>query len=58
LEPGESRDVSFDLTESDLAFCTQDMSHRAEPGRFVVYVGASSVKVSEAEFELLPSSPE
>lgn len=42
LEPGESREVTFRLTEADLAFYTADMSFSAEPGRFLVMVGASS----------------
>jgi beta-glucosidase len=45
LAPGESRAVTFRLTEAHLAFYTADMSFRAEPGRFVVMVGSSSVDI-------------
>jgi beta-glucosidase len=57
LAPGESGVVRFAIAEMDLAFHTADMSYRAEPGRFKVYVGGSSVDVKEAEFELVASSP-
>jgi beta-glucosidase len=53
LQAGEARTVRFAITEADLAFYTADMSYRAEPGRFVVYVGGSSTEVQEAEFELV-----
>jgi beta-glucosidase len=54
LEPGESRPVTFQLAEADLAFYTADMSFRVEPGRFVVMVGASSDDVrATATFTLV-----
>jgi beta-glucosidase len=54
LDPGESRAVTFQLTEADLAFYTADMSFGAEPGRFVVMVGASSQDIrATATFTLV-----
>lgn len=52
LKAGESREVEFVLTDKDLAFYTKDMSFKAEPGDFKIFVGASSVDVKEARFAL------
>jgi beta-glucosidase len=48
LQPGESREVSFSLRPSDLAFYTAAGRWEAEPGAFKVYVGGSSRDVKEA----------
>ncbi len=52
LQPSESRKVTFTLSSDDLKFYTQDMSFKAEAGRFKVFVGGNSVEVLEAGFEL------
>ena len=52
LQPGESQQVTFIISSDDLKFYTQDMSFKAEPGAFRVFVGGSSVDVLEAGFEL------
>ncbi|MEZ4934801.1 MAG: fibronectin type III-like domain-contianing protein [Saprospiraceae bacterium] len=52
LLPGQVQLVTFTLSSDDLKFYTQDMSFKAEPGAFKVFVGGSSVDVLEAEFEL------
>jgi beta-glucosidase len=52
LKTGESQNVSFNISSSDLAFYTRDMSFRAEPGDFKVFVGTNSVDVKEAAFTL------
>lgn len=52
LEPGESRKIRFDLSSEDLRFYTQDMSFKAEPGVFKVFVGGNSAETLEATFEL------
>lgn len=52
LEPGQSRKVTFELAEADLAFYTANGEWEAEPGRFSVFVGNSSEADLEAEFEL------
>lgn len=53
LKPTESKTVEFILSSDDLAFYTKDMSYRAEPGEFEVYVGGNSVDVKKASFALV-----
>ena len=43
LEPGESRTVSFTITEEDLAFYTAEDKWGAEKGEFKLWIGPSSV---------------
>ena len=52
LAPGEKRSVRFTLTAGDLAFFTARKRWEAEPGEFVVSVGASSADVRERRFVL------
>ena len=52
LEPGKSRTVSFHLPAESLAYYGLDMDRVLEPGRFTVFVGASSEDVLEIGFEL------
>lgn len=42
LKKGENRTITFNLKTSDLAFYTRDMSFKAEPGDFEIYVGGNS----------------
>ncbi|WP_320051890.1 glycoside hydrolase family 3 N-terminal domain-containing protein [uncultured Acetobacteroides sp.] len=53
LQPGESREVKFTLKANDLAFYTRDMSFKAEPGDFKVFVGGNSDTANEASFKLM-----
>ncbi|MEZ4983690.1 MAG: glycoside hydrolase family 3 C-terminal domain-containing protein [Saprospiraceae bacterium] len=53
LQPGERRKVSFTLTADDLAFYTADMSFRAEPGTFHVFVGGNSDATLQAAFQIV-----
>jgi beta-glucosidase len=52
LKAGESQNVSFNISSSDLAFYTRDMSFKAEPGDFNVFVGTNSEDLKEADFAL------
>lgn len=52
LEPGASREVTFVLQPSDLAFYTLDRQWAAEPGDFDVFVGTNSQEVQQARFTL------
>lgn len=52
LAPGESKQVSFTITKKDLEFYTRDMSFKAEPGDFKVFVGTNSAETLEADFKL------
>ena len=55
LEPGESRQVSFTITEPILRFWRMDMTYGSEPGRFEVYIGPDSTTENHASF-VLPKS--
>src|SRR5690606_24857377 len=55
LASGESREVSFTLSDADLAFWRRDMTWGAEPGEFELYIGTSSADVQAATFTLLPA---
>ncbi len=52
LQPGESKTVTFVLTEKDLAFWTADKKWAAEAGDFEVYVGGSSKANLKGKFTL------
>ncbi|MDE6983340.1 MAG: fibronectin type III-like domain-contianing protein, partial [Lachnospiraceae bacterium] len=52
LEPGEEREVSFEITEELLRFHDIHMNYVSEPGEFRVYVGNSSETKNEAVFWL------
>jgi beta-glucosidase len=52
LKAGESKEVSFILSENDLSFYKQDMRFGSEPGEFIVFVGGNSRDVKETRFEL------
>ncbi len=52
LNAGESKRVTFKLTQQDLAYWNQALKFKADPGRFKVFVGGNSRDVKEAEFVL------
>jgi beta-glucosidase len=52
IKTGESMNISFTLKAQDLAFFTKDMTFKAEPGDFKVFVGTSSVDCKEVLFTL------
>ena len=52
LKPGESREVSFQLSADDLAFYGRDMRRATEPGAFRAWIGGSSKAELRADFEL------
>jgi beta-glucosidase len=52
IEAGESKEVSFTLSEEDLKFYNYDLDFVAEPGEFIVFIGTSSVETKEAQFVL------
>jgi len=52
LKPGESKTVSFKITEEDLKFFNTDLKFIAEPGDFKIYVGGNSRDVLETTFRL------
>ena len=52
LQPGESADVSFEITEKMLRFYTLDMTYQSEPGVFTVFIGPDSDTDNQAQFSL------
>jgi beta-glucosidase len=57
LEPGETRQVRFELTVEDLAFYKRNQTRGAEAGAFDVWVGGDSAADLHAEFTLTEDSP-
>lgn len=53
IPSGKSQRVLFTIKPSDLAFYTKDMSFKAEPGDFKVFVGTSSAECKEETFTLV-----
>lgn len=52
LAGGESREVSFDITEEMLRFYDADMNFVSEAGEFSVWIGTDSLTANEARFVL------
>ncbi|ACU05829.1 beta-glucosidase BglX [Pedobacter heparinus] len=52
LKPGESKTVSFKLTENDLKFYNTALRFVAEPGDFNLFIGGNSRDVLETKFSL------
>lgn len=53
LNAGESRVVTFRLSEKDLSYWNNELKWKADPGKFQVFVGGNSRDVKEAVFELV-----
>ena len=53
LQPGEERDLVFNITAEDLRFYTKDMEYKAEPGEFKIFIGSSSEDLKERQFRLV-----
>ncbi|WP_130616784.1 beta-glucosidase BglX [Cohnella abietis] len=53
LQPGESREVAFELTEEQLRYYHSDLSHSSDAGAFVAFVGASSRDNASLPFRLV-----
>jgi beta-glucosidase len=53
LQPGESKVVTFKVTEEELKYYTADESYRAEAGAFRVMIGSNAREVQVADFELI-----
>lgn len=52
LKAGESRDLTFTISEEDLKFYNSDLNFVSEPGDFKVFIGSNSRDVKEASFKL------
>jgi beta-glucosidase len=56
LEPGESREVTFQVPAADLGFHLTDGSFVVEPGAFQVWAGGDSRAALEGRFEVTEGS--
>ncbi len=52
LHKGESRNVTFTITEETVKFFNSDLKWISEPGDFRLFIGTSSDTVKEASFKL------
>lgn len=52
FKPGESKVVTFTITEEMLRFYRRDMTFGSEPGKFEVFVGANSRDLLKDQFVL------
>ncbi|WP_426117309.1 beta-glucosidase BglX [Pseudomonas sp. DSP3-2-2] len=52
LAPGETRTLTFQLDQDDLALLDHFFLRRIEPGEFTVFVGGSSATDNQASFEV------
>ncbi|MEZ4898768.1 MAG: glycoside hydrolase family 3 N-terminal domain-containing protein [Saprospiraceae bacterium] len=52
LQPGESRQLSFEITLNDLKFYDKDLHYKAEPGDFQVFVGPDASTERSVKFTL------
>ena len=50
LDPGQSAEVSFEITPEQLAFYNSDLNLVAEPGEFRVMAGSDSERLQSASF--------
>jgi beta-glucosidase len=49
LQPGESKDISMNVTTNDLKFYNSDLMFDWEPGEFIIYAGPNSRDVKQAK---------
>jgi len=54
LNPGESKEVIFKITEDMLKFYNINMEYISEPGEFHVFIGTNSDTENMASFRLIP----
>jgi len=52
LRAGESKKVTFTISNKDLKFYNSDLKYVAEPGNYKLFIGGNSRDVKEADFKL------
>ncbi|MCG8581986.1 MAG: beta-glucosidase BglX [Bacteroidales bacterium] len=52
IKAGETKTISFELTEKELGYYFPCGKYVVEPGQFNVYVGGNSVNVKEGQFKI------
>jgi beta-glucosidase len=50
LEPGESKEITFDLNWEDIAFYNASSEFVVEPGDFHIFIGTNSQELKQSEF--------
>ena len=53
LKKGESADVTFDITRSELEYVLADGSVVSDPGEFELFIGGSSADLRPVRFTVL-----
>lgn len=53
IKKGETKTVSFTITENDLKFYNQELDFKSEVGTFEVFVGTNSETTNSTTFELI-----
>jgi beta-glucosidase len=53
LEPGQSKTVTFEITEPILRYWNKELKHVSEKGEFQVFIGKSSACKPFASFNLV-----
>lgn len=53
LAPGESRELSFRLTEKDLGYWNNELVWKVDPGKFQVFLGGDSQNLKVGAFEVV-----
>jgi beta-glucosidase len=53
LEAGESKEVTFTMTEEQLRYHHSDLTFTSDPGTFIAYIGGNSKDVMKASFTLI-----
>ena len=56
LNPFESKIITFTLNEETISFYTTNQKWEAEAGDFKIFVGGSSDKTLDANFEFLKTN--
>ena len=53
LQPGETRTISFTITEEQLRYHHCDLQYKSDPGAFIAYIGSNSQDVQALPFKLI-----
>ena len=48
LQPGESKEIAFEVSTGDLMFYNSDLKYDWEPGDFIIHIGTNSRDVQSA----------
>ncbi len=52
LQPGETRELKFTLSEKELGFYRRDMTFGTEPGEYEIMVGGNSEALEKVKVKL------